>query len=155
MQGTHIDFDLCGIASRLKERLLSVPIYQRSYAWTLEETTEYWEDLKQAFSDSSTEYFIGTIVLTHQASPPRDNIIDGQQRLATTSILLAAIRDEFRANSDDKRAGIVHDNYLSTSELSSAADISKLQMNSEDARFFEKRIINADTSIQPTKGCVK
>src|SRR3990172_5968595 len=136
MEATRIEFDLRGVGSELKERLLAVPIYQRSYAWTGEEISEYWSDLRSAFGESIPEYFLGTIVLTRQGKPPRDTIIDGQQRLATTSILLAALRDEFKARGDLKRRNIVHEQFLSTSDLASAAEISRLSLNSEDTYFF-------------------
>jgi len=107
LEAATISFDLRGLATELKERLINVPIYQRSYAWTLEEIAEYWGDLRGAFSEKAAEYFIGTIVLTPAGSSNRFHVIDGQQRLATTSILLAAIRDEFKERSDAKRGTIV------------------------------------------------
>ena len=142
MDADRIQFGLRGIANELKDRLLAVPIYQRSYAWKADEIGEYWGDLRSAFSDTAPEYFLGTLVLTRQASPPRDTIIDGQQRLATTSLLLAAIRDEFTDRTDKARANIVQRDYLSTSDLVTAADVSRLTLNSEDAYFFEQRIVN-------------
>src|SRR3990172_6019946 len=117
MEATRIEFDLRGVGSELKERLLAVPIYQRSYAWNSEEIGEYWSDLRSAFGESIPEHFLGTIVLTRQGRPPRDTIIDGQQRLATTAILLAALRDEFKVRGDSKRADIVQKEFLSTSDL--------------------------------------
>ena len=118
MDSERIAFGLRGIATELKERLLTVPVYQRSYAWTTDEIGEYWVDVSGAFSDSVPEYFLGTIVLTKSSSSSsRKTIIDGQQRLATTSMLLAAIRDEFKSRDDEKRAAIVQHRYLSTSDL--------------------------------------
>lgn len=152
MESGRIDFALCGIATELKERLLSVPAYQRSYAWTADEIGEYWVDLSGAFSANVPEYFLGTIVLTKSSSASeRKTIIDGQQRLATTSILLAAIREEFKSRDDPIRAKIVQDTYLSTSDLATAKEIARLTLNSEDAYFFEQRVINGETSIHPLK----
>jgi hypothetical protein len=144
-------FDLRGIGATLKDRLLAVPVYQRSYAWTSDKVAEYWGDLRGAFSDATPEYFLGTLVLTRQASPPRDTIIDGQQRLATTSVLLAAIRDEFEERSDEKRASIVQQEYLSTSDLRTAAEISRLSLNSDDAHFFEERVVKHAASPAPSR----
>ena len=151
MEADRIQFSLAGIANELKSRLLAVPIYQRSYAWTADELGEFWNDLRAEFSESAPEYFLGTLVLTRQASPPRDTIIDGQQRLATTSVLLAAIRDEFIERNDKKRAEIVQRDYLSTSDLASATEISRLTLNSEDAHFFERRIVNSDVAVEPSR----
>jgi hypothetical protein len=151
MEADRIQFGLWGIASGLKDRLLAVPIYQRSYAWKADEIGEFWGDLRGAFSETAPEYFLGTLVLTRQASPPRDTIIDGQQRLATTSVLLAAIRDEFTERGDAKRASIVQGDYLSTSDLATAAEVSRLNLNSEDAYFFEQRIVNRNDSPSPSR----
>ena len=151
MEADRIQFGLAGIAHELKSRLLAVPIYQRSYAWTADELGDFWNDLRAEFSESAPEYFLGTLVLTRQASPPRDTIIDGQQRLATTSVLLAAIRDEFIARHDKTRADIVQRDYLSTSDLASATEISRLTLNSEDAHFFERRIVNSDIAVAPSR----
>jgi len=151
MEADRIQFGLRGIATELKDRLLAVPIYQRSYAWTADEIGEYWTDLRGAFSDATPEYFLGTLVLTRQASPPRDTIIDGQQRLATTSVLLASIRDQFAERGDKARAEIVQREYLSTSDLATATEVSRLNLNSEDAYFFQQRIVNRTTSPAPTR----
>jgi hypothetical protein len=151
MQSGGMQFNLLGIAATLKDRLLAVPIYQRSYAWTADEVAEYWGDLRGAFSDITPEYFLGTLVLTRQASPPRDTIIDGQQRLATTSILLAAVRDEYERRLDTKRSEIVQREYLSTSDLRTAAEMPRLSLNSEDAHFFEERIVKHLAAPEPAR----
>ena len=57
--------------------------------------------------------FSAPIVLTTE-SEGRLTIIDGQQRLATTAILFAAIRDEFKDRNDHQRATIIQDEFLST-----------------------------------------
>jgi hypothetical protein len=151
MDADRIQFSLRGIGAVLVDRLLAVPIYQRSYKWTSDQIGEYWMDLRGAFSDTAPEYFLGTIVLTRQASPPRDSIIDGQQRLASTSIFLAAIRDEFLARGDKKRADIVQHQFLSTSDLASASEIARLTLNSEDAHFFEERIVRGGATLVPSR----
>lgn len=150
MAGEVIQFNLRGIGAELKEKFLSVPIYQRSYAWTLDEVTEFWSDLKTAFNEGASEYFLGTIVLTKK-DDVSSTIIDGQQRLATTAILLAAIRDEFVARGDAGRASTVQATYLSDTDLESGGLIAKLTLNSEDAHVFDNRIIKAFGTPVPTK----
>ena len=85
---SRIQFGLRGIATELKERLLAVPVYQRSFAWTKEQVAEFWTDLRDALASNPPEYFLGTIVLT-RAGSNKATVIDGQQRLATTAILIA------------------------------------------------------------------
>jgi uncharacterized protein with ParB-like and HNH nuclease domain len=81
-----------GIANLLRVELLSVPTYPRSYSWELEQLDDYWNDLSGALSQQQAAYFMGTIVVTREEAPGRLNVVDGQQRLATTAILLATIR---------------------------------------------------------------
>jgi uncharacterized protein with ParB-like and HNH nuclease domain/predicted transport protein len=74
-----------------------IPIYQRTYSWTEKECRQLWDDIVRCGkSDKVAVHFIGSIVyvesglsqVTHQAPLL---VIDGQQRLATVSLLLAAL----------------------------------------------------------------
>ena len=151
MESGGIQFGLGGIAGQLKERLLAVPIYQRSYAWTIDQVRDFWTDLRGTFTESNPEYFLGTLVVTKQADPPRDGIIDGQQRLATASILLAAIRDEYVSRGDVVRGAIVQKDYLATSDLTTAAEVARLSLSSEDLQFFQRRIVDAQPDPAPSR----
>lgn len=151
MQTSRIDFNLRGVGIVLKERLLAVPIYQRSYSWETNQISEFWEDLRASFTTKDQEYFLGTIVFTKQGKPPRDSIIDGQQRLATTSILLAAIRDEYINRNDQTRADIIQKDYLSVTDFKTAKQIARMCLNSDDDFFFFKRVVSGDTAAEPSK----
>lgn len=74
-----------------------IPIYQRTYSWTEKECRQLWDDIVRCGgSDRIAVHFVGSIVyvesgislVTHQ-SPLL--VIDGQQRLTTVSLLLAAL----------------------------------------------------------------
>ena len=74
-----------------------IPIYQRTYSWTEKECQQLWDDIVRCgSSDKIGVHFVGSIVyiesglsqVTHQ-SPLL--VIDGQQRLTTVSLLLAAL----------------------------------------------------------------
>jgi hypothetical protein len=70
-----------------------IPSYQRPYAWTTEEAGELFDDLLE-FMESQSEdeaYFLGSIVLIKKDQEPYAEVIDGQQRLTTLTILLAVI----------------------------------------------------------------
>jgi uncharacterized protein with ParB-like and HNH nuclease domain/predicted transport protein len=76
-----------------------IPIYQRTYSWTEKECRQLWDDILRAgSSDKVSVHFVGSIVyvesglgtVTHQ-SPLL--VIDGQQRLTTVTLLLAALAD--------------------------------------------------------------
>ena len=74
-----------------------IPIYQRTYSWTEKECRQLWDDIVRCgSSDKIAVHFVGSIVyvesglsqVTHQAPLL---VIDGQQRLTSVSLLLAAL----------------------------------------------------------------
>lgn len=101
-----------------KERRYTVPLFQRAYVWTLQDQwAPLWEDIeRQARScltalrngnQVTTSHFLGAVVLNVAKvvgrGVSRSEVIDGQQRLTTLQVLLAALRD-FATNSDDEVA---------------------------------------------------
>ncbi len=69
-----------------------IPSYQRPYAWTVDEASELFDDLYDFFRTEPEEgYFLGSIVLIKQEGVPHAEVIDGQQRLTTLTILLATL----------------------------------------------------------------
>jgi hypothetical protein len=98
-----IHADLIGIGKLLKNSRFSVPPHQRPYAWQQEQVQELYRDVTDAKNRKSEEYFLGTIVLAN-GPDGRQSIIDGQQRLVTVSVLIAAIRDYFAQNGQMQRA---------------------------------------------------
>lgn len=72
-----------------------IPDYQRPYSWQVEHAEELFDDLWtfRHHEDISEEYFLGSIVLIKGDSSNQADVVDGQQRLTTLTILLAAIRD--------------------------------------------------------------
>ncbi|WP_228489025.1 DUF262 domain-containing protein [Raineyella fluvialis] len=74
-----------------------VPIYQRLYSWQEPECTQLWTDILRAGADQKLgAHFTGSIVYvareqgTNTSSEP-DLIIDGQQRVTTVTLILAAL----------------------------------------------------------------
>ena len=74
-----------------------IPIYQRTYSWTDRECRQLWDDiLRTGDNDAITAHFVGSIVyiekgLYHVSSQLPMLVIDGQQRLTTLTLLLAAL----------------------------------------------------------------
>ncbi|MER6956906.1 DUF262 domain-containing protein [Streptomyces sp. NPDC000618] len=72
---------------------------QRQYAWTKKEVDVFWADIekfkesRESGRESSEEYFIGPVVTITGDSKQGRSLLDGQQRLTTSTILIAAIRD--------------------------------------------------------------
>ena len=71
-----------------------IPEYQRPYTWGVEHAVQLFVDLQEALERNLDEpYFLGSIVLVKDAQSPRAEVIDGQQRLVTLTLLLAVLRD--------------------------------------------------------------
>ena len=73
-----------------------IPGYQRPYAWTEEETGILFDDLYEFFQTEAIDnYFLGSIVLIKVENKPYADVIDGQQRLTTLSILFSVMANSF------------------------------------------------------------
>ena len=80
-----------------------IPRFQRPYSWELEEVQTFWDDV---VNGNTTDYFIGSMV-AFQINKPYFGIVDGQQRLTTITLMLAALRNAFfRLGSDNLAKGI-------------------------------------------------
>ena len=77
----------------------AIPPYQRPYAWTTDQVGELLDDLRYAAGregdaiDSLAPYFLGSIVLIKKQESPEAEVVDGQQRLTTLTILLVVLRE--------------------------------------------------------------
>lgn len=98
------------------QRRYLVPIFQRGYVWNREEQWEpLWEDIldqtnllrshKEVTQNTIRKHFLGAIVLNHVPTVIKQvsasEIIDGQQRLLTLQVFLAALRDTISALGDE------------------------------------------------------
>lgn len=74
-----------------------IPLYQRQYSWTVEECQTLWKDvLRAGASEHINAHFIGSVVhiskgLSNLTSHEPLLVIDGQQRLTSTTLLLKAL----------------------------------------------------------------
>jgi Protein of unknown function DUF262/Protein of unknown function (DUF1524) len=154
MKTNEISFEHKGIGSVLAQNRLVVPLNQREYSWEEDHVKELFQDFSSALAVKQGAYFLGTLVFTKGAND-HPEVSDGQQRLATTSILLAAVRDFFQAQKDDKRAQHVADKYLSTTDLKTTETVPRLRLNVDDHEFFRKAVVSdlssPDRNAKPTK----
>lgn len=142
---------LDGIGHLLADRYIMVPPYQRAYSWTDEQIEELLRDLSDAMREKEAEYFLGTVVLTkHQAG--QHAVIDGQQRLATISILVCAIRNHFYAIGDAERADELHRDYLAKKELRGLSETPHLTLMASDNGFYESHILPKPSPTAKAKG---
>ena len=117
-----------------------IPSYQRPYAWGTEEASTLFEDLYGFYKSERSEenYFLGSTVLIKEEDKPRADVIDGQQRLTTLTILLSVLTTHF------SQPEILSDykSYLREPGRPSQglAASPRLHLREKDQPFFEKYI---------------
>ncbi len=90
---------------------LTLPSYQRPYSWSVKSTNTLFIDTYEAFKDGTSEYRIGSVIL-HKASTGKYNIVDGQQRLTTLSILLYCLGEDNQSMLKEKYGKLSNDNIV-------------------------------------------
>lgn len=118
-----------------------IPDYQRPYAWTTEQATELFDDLVSAMQDArmlgtSSQYFLGSIVLIKNDREPKSFVVDGQQRLSTLTMLFAALRAGMPDAADDITDFLYKKGKVSLGERNEY----RLIAREEDAEFFRANI---------------
>ena len=111
-----------------------IPAYQRPYAWTEEEAETLFDDLWDFFRAEQTDnYFLGRIDFIKEDDKPHADVIDGQQRLTTLTILLAVIA--FCLKGENKSNCY---KYLQEpgNELEGLEPLPRLHLRQKDQDFF-------------------
>jgi len=122
-----------------------IPLYQRPYSWTTEEAGELLDDLisfvggdASATIDALSPYFLGSIVLIKDESLPDAEVVDGQQRLITLTILLSALRHTIKR---PKFASAMTDYlYEEGNPLEGNPNRYRLTLRERDADFFRSHV---------------
>ncbi len=128
-----------------------IPSYQRPYAWKIEHAQTLLDDLLNAIgnlddvSDDLDSYFLGSMVIVKEEDKPNAEVIDGQQRLTTLTILLAAIRALLERS--DEQAYITPYIYNKGNPLTKTPDRYHLRLRERDAEFFQE-LIQKDTKLE-------
>lgn len=117
----------------------TIPDYQRPYAWGKEQALQLLDDLEGALArDTDEPYFLGSIVLVKAGSDPRAEVIDGQQRLTTLSILFAVLRD---LTENSKLAAELAKVVVEPGEILAGTQAKpRLTLRKRDAKFFSDHV---------------
>lgn len=118
---------------------LRVPEYQRSYAWDKRQYDEFWNDIL-GFADENrpgSMYFLGIVVFVD--SDERE-ILDGQQRLSTATILLTSIGNFLKELGETEYAKKIFDDFVVGSSLGGDDRTYRIILNSHDRSYFQALI---------------
>lgn len=140
MQTAGIEIAPETIGHLLREENLRVPLSQRSYRWAAEHVEDLYKDIHGVIVEQGVdEYFIGSIVGIKSGTATF--IYDGQQRLATTMILIAAIRDYFFSHDDSETARLIEEESLISKTRRTHEINAHFRLNAEDHSFFHTRVL--------------
>ena len=121
--------------------LFEIPGYQRPYAWTTEQTSNLLSDLLTAMeqtSDNVIPYFLGSIVLIKDPKNARAEVVDGQQRLITLTILFAVLRE--LSKDDQGQKGLETFICEEGNIFTETEDRFRLSLRERDRQFFCENI---------------
>ncbi len=136
----------------------SVPPYQRDYSWKEEHWEDLWLDLVEVSEDEDSQHYMGAVVL-QQNDRELFTVIDGQQRLATLSIVvLAAVSlleqrasSEIERKDNSERARLLRDGFLGTKDPGSLRYSSKLSLNRNDDIFYQGTLLQLKSPQAPSR----
>ncbi|MEX5307669.1 DUF262 domain-containing protein [Kocuria sp. CPCC 205258] len=117
----------------------SIPDYQRPYAWGGEQTSQLLSDILEAQQRNPDEpYFLGSLVLVKEEGSPKADVIDGQQRLTTLSILLAVLRE---LSENPQVRSEMHEYIVEPGRITSGiASNPRLHLRARDREFFTRYV---------------
>lgn len=125
-----------------------IPLFQRPYSWERKNYESLWNDIMEVYEgDLEERHFLGSIVTKSQDATPEGVspflVIDGQQRLTTLMLLLAALRDVARPSSP-QLADKIHRLYL-TNEFASGDHEYKVLPTQADRSDY-RSIVDGDST---------
>ena len=126
-----------------------VPTFQRDYSWGSDEWDDLWQDLVALFDeDAEDAHYMGYLVL--QSEDQRDfEIIDGQQRITTLSLLVLAaiahLRDLAASDAgedpDNRRAAQLRGSYIGYLDPVTLVSRAKLTLNRHNDGFYQSYLV--------------
>ena len=128
-----------------------IPDYQRPYAWTTEQARDLFDDLTSFMEaapgkvEDMPPYFLGSIVLIKSDTSPNADVVDGQQRLTTLTLLLSAIRAGVQTNGASDITQLL---YEKGSQILGTQDRFRLTLRSRDQEFFQRYVQKEDGFAQ-------
>jgi uncharacterized protein with ParB-like and HNH nuclease domain len=125
----------------------SVPPYQRDYSWKNDRWEDLWSDIIELEQNNEIHY-MGSIVLQNKGNK-HFHIIDGQQRLATLTIIVLAIIQKLSnliengidSEKNKERIQLLQKKFIGDKDPASLTYSSKLKLNENNDSFFQTKLL--------------
>jgi hypothetical protein len=121
----------------------TIPPYQRPYAWNTDQASDLFTDLLAFLGTDSREidelnpYFLGSIVLIKNDGIPDSDVVDGQQRLTTLTILLSVMKTVINGKMS---SGLTKYLFEEGDEIVGRPNHYRLKLRARDETFFRENI---------------
>jgi uncharacterized protein with ParB-like and HNH nuclease domain len=145
-----------------------IPKFQRDYTWDAENWDDLWQDIKALITNEDNEHYMGYLVL--QTSNNKEfQIIDGQQRLTTMSLLILAtlkclkelIDSGIDPENNSKRKESLLNSYIGYVDPVTLISNNKLKLNRNSNDYYKQHLVllkelplrNTNTSEKHMREC--
>lgn len=133
-----------------------VPAYQRDYSWEEEQWEDLWTDIDELSTRPEDTHYMGALVVEGR-SDREFSVIDGQQRLATLSLLVLAVIARLHdlaaqgvdAAENGERAAALRARFIGEKDPASLVESSKLRLNDNDDAFFQDYLVQLRAPLNP------
>lgn len=137
-------------------KIYRVPPYQRDYSWTEEQWEDLWQDIEELRKQPDDRHYMGAMVVEGR-SDREFLIIDGQQRIATLSVLALAILARLKhladtgQNTADNRERLhqLRARFIGEKDPTSLTESSKLFLNVTDDAFYQDYLVQLRAPPNP------
>ncbi len=132
-----------GMLFSSREFVFQIPPYQRPYAWGESEAGALFDDVEAALGsaggklDPAPPYFFGSIVVIKDDGAAVAEVVDGQQRLTTLTLLLAALRSELEGPARSSLQPLI---YEPEDTIFRTPARYRLTLRKLDEAFFRERV---------------
>lgn len=125
-----------------------IPKFQRDYSWETEQWDDLWQDIQALLSDEDQEHYMGYLVL--QTSNNKEfQIIDGQQRITTMSLLVLAVLKSLKDLADAgvdpennlKRKDSLLNSYIGYIDPVTLVSNNKLKLNRNSDDYYKQHLV--------------
>ncbi len=121
-----------------------IPPYQREYSWTDDEILDFWNDLSRSLHSDS--YFLGLIILTDEGQG-RKYVVDGQQRIITLTILVAALYHESLQNGRKALAERLQADFLQSINYETDETFPRVELSEKfDNETLQKILVSGEVT---------
>ncbi len=129
-------------------KIYKVPQFQRDYSWTKDNWEDLWNDIIIARNTGKAHY-LGAIVLQNKGGKLFE-IIDGQQRFTTISLLILAVIDAINTmavngadtDANKERINLLMGQYIGQKDAASLTYSNKLELNENNNGFYKTKLVN-------------